>query len=124
LIAAAVARIEDDSFHLVRSLDAARPQDWFDDFAHVHHGDEIFVTVVQEREVGEEADAIDRQLTRPCLRANRPALAPERDCPADARVFRKLIELRDIRESHIRPVIWTQDRPIFRERDRRERGEA
>src|SRR4051812_6416987 len=45
IIKAAMTRIEHDGIDFLRILDPARPEDGLDDFAHVHHRDQVFVVV-------------------------------------------------------------------------------
>jgi len=62
--------------------------------------------------MGEETDAVDGKFARSGLGADRAPLAAKRDGAADPGVFGELIELRDVPESHIRPVVRPQDSPI------------
>ena len=72
-----MAGIEHDGLDLLRFLDPARAQNRLDDFAHVHHRDQVFVAAIQEREVRQEPDAVDGNLARAGLGADRPVLAPQ-----------------------------------------------
>src|SRR5947209_7918758 len=112
VIRSTVPGIQDHGLHFLRLLDPARPQDRLDYFADVHDRDEVFAVVVEQRKVGEEPDAVDRYFTGPSLGADRPALTPERDGPADPGVLGELIELGHVRERDIRTVVRADDRPI------------
>ena len=104
--------IEDDGLDLLRIMNSAGTQNWLDDLADIHDRDQVLVAAAQKRKVRKKTNTVDRKLTRSRLGTDDAALAPERNSPADALVFRKLIELRDVRESHIRAIPLPDDRPV------------
>ena len=69
LVIAAVPRIEHHRLDFVRVADSIRSQDWFDNFAHVHGGNQSVISVTENRKVTKETYAVDIDFARAGLRA-------------------------------------------------------
>ena len=80
-------------------MNSAGTKNRLDDLADIHHRNQVVIAAAQKRKVREETNAVDRKLARSRLGADDPALAPEGNGAADAGVFGKLVELRDVRET-------------------------
>ncbi len=77
LIGASVTGIEHHGLDPFRFMNSARPKHGLENFADIHHRDQVVVLAAEKREVCEKSDAVDRKLARAGLRPDRTALAPE-----------------------------------------------
>ena len=111
-----MARIEHDSVDFMRVANPVRPQDRVDDLAYVHGRHQRFVGVGENRKVGEETHAIDVELARPGLCAQSTTILAQGDIAINARVFRELIELRDVGEGNVIAILQMDDVPIGSDR--------
>ena len=114
--------IEHYSFNPFCFWNPAGTKDGLDDLAHVHHRDEVVITVAHKWKVRKESDAIDPEFTRAGLSTNHAMLAPKRNSSINRGIIGELIKLGDICKGHIRTIMLFYDRPIVGRRDWGEEG--